>query len=113
VPEIDRHRYRIECSNRIMFKQELCGCDRTITVPQHPRRSGLWVLGEPRRANKIWDALDRVITESRKNRGQIVTHGISCWWVAVRLTNNCRVVESYQRTRGVAFNFSQTDRGMQ
>jgi len=21
VPEIDRHRYRIECSNRIMFKQ--------------------------------------------------------------------------------------------
>jgi hypothetical protein len=38
-----------------------------------------------------------------------ISPDFSCWWVAVRLTNNCRIVKGYQRTRGVAVNFSQTE----
>jgi hypothetical protein len=30
------------------------------------------MLGDPGRGSKLWEALDRAISESRKNRGQIV-----------------------------------------
>jgi len=32
------------------------------------------MLGDPGRGSKFWEALDRAISESRKNRGQIVAH---------------------------------------
>ena len=35
---------------------------------------GSWVLGDPGSGSKVWEALDRAISESGKNRGQILAH---------------------------------------
>jgi len=44
------------------------------------------MLGDPGRGSKFWEALDRAIGESRKNRGQIVAHQLALCGSTSRLS---------------------------